>query len=402
MISRSSTPRCSFIAAFPLALALALAPTALATQHLIAHGESWEHLSGTLKPGDEVILMPGRHQPVTLDAAHGSSERPIVIRGLDPKRPPVIVADRYGIRMRDPRHVRIENVIVSGATIHGISLEGSATDPDANDLGSGPVNLTNVLIDDTGPKGLRHAINARLITKLRVETCRITGWAGSGLEIVGCEDVEVRGCRFVGKEEFEQVSGIRVRGGSDRVKIDRCRFTATGKEAVCIGGRSKLEEFRIPITDDTEPGSLHEASRVWVTRCITEGGACAFSFVQCERSSVRQCTILGPKQAVVSLRHEQSDPRFGSATGCSFGSNLITWTADEMASLTHLGTGADRTALTLADNLWWTTGMETTLPHLGSFPGVEQFPQVTEVDPKLDEALRPTVAAAEMFGAFAP
>jgi len=398
MIIRIGTWRWCVVAA----LMLGLAPAVAATQHLIGDGEDWEDISGTLKPGDEVILMPGRHLPATLDAPHGTAARPIVIRGLDPKRPPIIVADRYGIRLRDPRHVRIENVIISGATIHGILLDGVSPDPATSDPGSGPVSLTSVLIEDTGPKGKRHAINARRITKLRVEACRIAGWAGSGLEIVACEDVEIRGCRFVGKDEFEQVSGIRVRGGTDRVKIDRCRFTSPGKEAVCIGGNSKLDEFRVPIAEDAEPVSQHEASRVWISRCVTEGGACAFSFVHCVRSSVRQCTISRPHQAIVSLRHEQTDPRIGASEGCSFGSNLITWDADELTTLTHVGTGADAAMLTLADNLWWTTEMETMLPHLGAFPGVEQFPQVTGIDPQLDERLRPTVMAAEMFGAFAP
>ncbi|MHC5114152.1 MAG: right-handed parallel beta-helix repeat-containing protein [Planctomycetota bacterium] len=398
MISRLGTLRWCVITA----LALALAPAVSGTQYLIGHGESWKDLSGTLKPGDEIILMPGQHVPATLDAPHGTAEKPIVIRGLDPKRPPTIVANRYGIRLRDPRHVRIENVIVTGATIHGISLEGVARKSESADTGSGSVTISNVVIDNTGPEGLRHAINARRITTLRVDRCRISGWAGSGLEIVGCEDVEVRSCRFTGKEDFEQVSGIRVRGGTDRVQIDRCRFVSTGKEAVCIGGRTKLDEFRLPVPEDAEPGSLREASRVWVTRCVTEGGACAFSFVQCERSSVRQCTIFAPQQAVVSLRHEQSDPRFGASVGCSFGSNLITWRADELETLTHVGTGADASSLILADNLWWTSDMDKMLPHLGSFPGVEQFPQVTTVDPQLDKSLKPTVAAAEMFGAFAP
>ena len=42
---------------------LLLAQAAGATQHLVSPGEDLELLDERLKPGDEIILMPGQHRP---------------------------------------------------------------------------------------------------------------------------------------------------------------------------------------------------------------------------------------------------------------------------------------------------------------------------------------------------
>jgi hypothetical protein len=387
-------------------LALLFTAAAGATQHLVRPGENWQSLDARLKPGDEIILMPGLHRPATLGAAQGTAGQPIVIRGLDPNHPSTIQAEGYGIRLLRPGHVRIADLIITGATIHGIFLEGDAEGADGADEEDaeprqppGHATLTSITVRDTGPKGLRHAIHIRQMDSVRIENCRVEGWAGSAVEIVACNDVTIEDCRFAGKEEYSQTTGVRIRAGSDRVNINRSRFIDAGDQGVCLGGASDLEEFRPQPPADAKPASLYEASRVQVMRCTFQNGLCALAFIACERCTVRNCTILRPRQAVVSIRREQEDQRFGPTASCVFGSNLITWQAGDLTTLTHLAGGATTGGITLEDNLWWTAGFEEQKEQLGPFPGTEAFPQVTDVDPKLDDQLKPTAEEARLYGA---
>jgi len=391
-----------------------------ATQHLVRPGENWQSLDARLKPGDEIILMPGLHRPATLQAAQGTAAQPIVIRGLDPNHPSTIQAQGYGIRLFRPGHARITDLIITGAKIHGIFLEGDAEVADGEDAEprdpAGHVTLANITVSNTGPKGLRHAVHVRQLESVRIENCRVEGWAGSAVELVACNDVTIEGCRFTGREEYGQTTGVRIRAGSDRVNINNCRFIDAGDQGVCLGGDSDLEDFRPQPPAEAKPASLYEASRVQIMRCTFQNGLCALAFVNCERCTVRNCTILRPRRAVVSIRHEQEDQRFGPTANCVFGSNLITWEAGDLTALTHLAGGAQAGGITLEDNLWWTPGFDEQKEQLGPFPGTEAFPQVTDVDPKLDEGteafpqvtdvdpkldeqLKPTAQEARLYGA---
>lgn len=388
----------------PLLAALCLTAPAAATQHLVRAGSNWQQLQVRLKPGDEVILMPGRHRPATLEGLHGERNRPIVIRGLDPARPPVILAARFGIRLIDPRHVQLRDLSIRGATIHGILIEGSTDAEDGQAARSGPIGLTRVTITDTGPTrsftaDSRHALCIRGISGVSIKSCHIAGWSGSAIEIVGGKEISVRDCTFVGHDNRHQVTGVRLRAGCQGVRIDRCRFTNVGDQGICVGGASRPYEFNPPLAEDGEPDSLFEASRVNITRSVFQGGLCAVAFVNCTRAIVRRCTIVRPRRAVVSIRRDQADPRFAAPGRCAFGGNLVIWERGDLTSLTHLGPGADISSVVLEENLWWTPDGPAAIKALGTFPGTFSTPQIVDVDPALDASLRPVTAAASQFGA---
>ena len=383
-----------------LLAALCLTAPAAATQHLVRAGSNWQQLQRRLKPGDEIILMPGRHRPATLDGLRGERDRPIVIRGLDPARPSVIHAARFGIRLIDPRHVQLRDLSVRGATIHGILIEGR-TNVDAL---PGPIVLTRVTITDTGPIGSatvdsRHALSIRHMRGVSIRSCHIEGWSGSAIEVVGGREISIRDCTFVGHDDRHQVTGVRLRAGCRGVGIDRCRFTNVGDQGICVGGASQPDEFHPRLAEEDEPDSLFEASRVTITRSTFLGGLCAVAFVNCTKAIVRRCTIVRPRRAVVSIRRDQQDPRFAAPRRCAFGGNLVIWEPGDLTSLTHLGPGADISSVVLEENLWWTPGGPAAIKALGAFPGTFSTPQIVDVDPALDATLRPVTAAAGHFGA---
>jgi hypothetical protein len=382
-----------------LSATLLSADVCCATQHLVRPGSSWQRLDERIKPGDEIILMPGRHKPVTLEFAQGTPDAPIIIKGVDPNNPSVIDAERYGLRLLDPRYVRIMNVEIIGATINGLSLEGSTTGEKEVSGPSGRVIIRNVSITDTGPRGQRHAILLQRLEGANIEGCTIDGWGGSGVEVVACTEVTIEDCRFTGKEDYSQVSGVRLRAGTDRATIQRCTFTNVGDQGVCIGGGSKMEEFATPPPSPADPDSCFEASRVNVLRCVFRRGRCALAFAAAEGATVRNCTIVRPSQAVISVRREQKDPRFGAAANCVFGSCIITWQPGDLKTLAHLGKDSAAEGLTLEENIWWTPNWEEVKESLGPFPGTILWDQITNLDPRLDDQLVPAADNTQSFGA---
>jgi hypothetical protein len=393
----------SFLVLLTAVLALAL-PLSLASaaQHIVRAGTDWSLLDEKLRPGDEIVLLPGEHRSVTLDAARGTVDQPIIIRSVDPEHIAVIKADLYGIRMRNPKHVELRDLTIASAKINGITIEGRPKGGDGTAGDSGYVRMRNVSVVNTGPQGLRHAIDIEHVNNVTIENCRISGWAGSGIEIVGSTNVSLRDVRFSAKENFTQLSGVRIRAGSERVFIDRCTFVDAGDQGVCIGAKSELNEFRTAPPDDAAEGTLFEAAHVQVTRCIFVRGQSAVAFINCRNASVRNCTIVRPQRAVFSIRNEQDDARFSGTRQSSIGSNLIAWKPGDIEMLTHLAGGADVSGISLEQNLWWSTDLPEALEKLGPFPGVSQFPQMTNVDPKLDDELLPRNQQAELFGAKAP
>lgn len=392
-----------------LAAAL-LASATYATDYLVKPGEDWERLGAKLRPGDQILLMPGVHQAATLEGVEGTSERPIRIAGMDPNAPSVIEGELYGLRLNEPKHVRIENLVLRGAKFNGLRIDGDLPPMPAQDewdtvrlkgLPSRDVLVRNVRVVETSEKGLRHGINLRYLEDVRIIDCEVEAWAGSGIEVLGCRGVMVENVKLTGRDEYAALSGIRVVGGSDQVRIERCMFTDCGDQGVSIGGSTDLVDHWPPVNPEAEPGSVFEASRVQVERCVFRGGLTAMAFVHCDQATVMNNTIIRPRKFIVSIRSEHEDKRFGAPRMCTFGSNLITWEPGDIERLTHLAGRIGDTTIALDENLWWVDAPLTAYEGLGSFPGQEQVPQVLNVDPELDEDGRPRAEGAKRFGAAA-
>ncbi len=111
-MSKGTTRRAFLVAA----LMLGAGESATGTQHLVAPGHDWVSVAARVRPGDQIVLMPGRHRPGTLKGLEGTWAKPIIIGGLSPDNPAIIVAERYGIRLRRPRHLILQNLRITGAT----------------------------------------------------------------------------------------------------------------------------------------------------------------------------------------------------------------------------------------------------------------------------------------------
>lgn len=392
-------------------LASAIAQPAWAVQHLISPGDNWQDLAAKLRPGDEIILMPGNHKPATFEGIAGEAGKPIVIRGVDAEHPGLIVADREGLRLNRPRHVLIQDVIVTGAKLNGIVIDfprvttvpGESESVQESDLLDGvwwraDVTLRNVTVERTGPTGQRQAVRLAGVSNIEIEQCRIEGWGGAAIEMVGCREVTVQSCRFNGLEGFSQMGGIVMRAGTREVVIERNRFDNAGEFVVAMGGVSDRPHFRPPVRPD-EPGPRFEAIEIAVSECVFVGGGCTVVFANADGCSFRSNTVVRPKSFVMNLRADQRDKPFAPSQRHVFSSNLIVWEPGDLQKFALVMPGVVGERFIMEQNLWWSKESSEDRAKLGGLPGKQAFEQVWDIDPDLDEHMKPQTEAAKVYGA---
>lgn len=392
IVMKSACSNWVLLAACGFALTCAMHSRALGVQHLIRPGDDWQSLESRLRPGDEIILMPGNHRAASFDRIAGSPKRPIVIRGADPANPATIEAGREGLRIKSPAHVVIRNLIVSGATVSGINLEAP------EDGAAGHVRIENVRISKTGPRGLRHALSLRNLTNVQVKDCLIEGWGGSAVEIITCTEVVIEGCTFKGLDDHAQQVGVRVRALSSAVEINDCRFDQAGTIAVAMGAASHARDLPSAKIEAAKDGSLAEATNVRVQRCSIIGSQCGVAFVNAQDCAVRNTAFVRQKRCVLALGAEHTDARFTPGGRNAFARNVVVWEPGDLQRLAEVGPLVDPSKFILDANLWWSTQSGEERVKLGPLPGKEILPQVYDVDPSLDDFQRVTAAAADGFG----
>jgi len=384
---------------FSLLLAAALAVNAGATQYMVSPNDDWSNFIPRLKPGDEVVLMPGRHIPVFVEGLVGTEQRPIIIRGFKNDFSSYIDAREHGLHLVRPQFVVIQDVRILGATGNGINVDDGGTDRDDNPDAEpwvANIRIRRVEVLRTGPSGNTDGIKLSGLRGARIEDCKIEGWGGSAIDLVGCRDITIERCTFRGLIDYAQASGVQAKGGSQNVRIADCEFHEAGQRAVNAGGSTDLRYFRPAVKDEAAPGSLSEALGIQIERCLFVGGDCAVAFVGSDRVTVQQCTIVRPTFWAFRILQETTDPRFGPSRRGTIGRNLIIWDGSSLKDLFNIGPDTDPASFIFEDNLWWAEGVEEQ-PEL-VMPGQMAFPQVTGVDPRLNEKVQPQTPEAANYG----
>lgn len=380
-------------------IVLVITPTVCATQHLIRAGRRWDHLAATLRPGDEIIFMPGRHRPGSLEMVQGTAEQPIVIRSINAENLATIDAESFGIQLRRCRFVTIKDVIVDGATISGLELTSGTALPGAGgNITPGRITLDNVTVRNTGPRGLRHAIALMGLSDVEIRNCRAEGWGGAAIDIARCDTVQIRDCVFAGNDQFTQIAGIQIHASCLDVRVNHCTFTDAGETVLSVGA-GKRNETSLPPMPEAKPGTLYEARKVWIEYCTIRGGGHAALFAHCDLATFRNNTIADPKGLAILVKREEDDPRLDLANRLHIESNLIQWSSDGGKSVALISPEIESKRLTIGANLWWHEDEASRLATLEALTPYQMFPQVVEVNPRLDESLKPGQSDAEVYGA---
>lgn len=293
---------------------------------------------GALKPGTTLRIGPGEYPG-------GQSVRGVArltVEALDAKNPPHFKGGSGGWHFSQCDGLTVRDLRVSGQRAGGLNFDdgGQSARPTRG------VTLERVEVSDIGAQGNHDAIKVSGLTGLTVRDCVITGWGGQGIDLVGCHQTLITGCRFTGKPGFSASAGVQIKGGSSDVTVEKCRFTKAGERAVNIGGSTGLSFFR-------PPGARHEATRVVVRDCVIEGGLCAAAFVGVDGAEFTGNTVLFPERWVFRILQETRGENFVPSRNGLVKGNRIVFRAAQMREVVNVGGGTAPETFRFEGNQWF-------------------------------------------------
>lgn len=342
--------------------------------------------------GKVIRLAPGQYQPGVFAAnLQGTPERPIIIEGAEPDRPPLFEGGKVAWQLSDCAHLVLRNIAVRGQQANGINID----DGGSFDTPSHHLLLEKIYVSDVGPEGNFDGIKLSGVDDFAVRDCRVEGWGGQAIDMVGCHRGVIEGCTFRGKPGFSQSSGPQAKGGSSQIAIRRCLFLEAGGRAVNLGGSTGLAYFR-PL------GTLYEAKDVRVEGCVFVGSQAPVAFVGVDGAVVRYNTFYQPGKWVLRILQETTEPGFAPCRNGRFERNLIVFRRAGVQIQVNIGPHTSPATFAFADNLWYCEDRpQASRPDLpatetGGLYGID--PQLA---PLQEGRLRPRNPQAAQFGASA-
>jgi hypothetical protein len=326
------------------------------------------------KPGAVILLAPGTYQSVWIEGVSGAPDKPITIAAADEQRPPVFSSGKEVIHFSACNYITLRHVHVAGCTANGINADdgGNVTTPSLGMI------FEHIIIEDIGPWGNHDGLKLSGLHEFTVKNCTITGWGGSAIDVVGCQDGVIEESRFIGKEGFSQHSGVQAKGGSERVVIRRNFFQDAGQRAVNIGGSTGLEFFR-PALRDFEARDIEVAGNYFI------GSMAPVAFVTAVDCRVRQNTIIHPDKWIVRILQEQPGDKFLPCQRGVFDSNLIVFDR-RVQVFVNVGPNTKPETFTFRGNAWFCSDGDRRPALL-----VEEIGGVYQVDPLLDVSGAPDI-----------
>ena len=321
-------------------------------------------------PGTVIALAPGTYGPgVRLEGLAGKQGEPIVIEGTDPKRPPVFEGGKTALHLVDCSFVTLRNITVKGCSDNGINIDdGGSMDSPAHHI-----VLENITVLDTGPQGNRDGIKLSGLDDFALRNCRVAGWGGSAIDMVGCHRGVIEDCVFEGKQGFSQSSGVQMKGGSKDVVVQGCFFENAGLRSINLGGSTGPAYFR-------PQDARFEAEDITVAGNRFTGSMAFVAFVNSSNARVHHNTMYMSDKWILRILQETDQSRFPACRDGVFEHNLIVFDR-RVRSFVNVGPGTAPETFTFRSNAWFQTDGGTR-PRL---PGDEED-GVYQIDPGLENA----------------
>ena len=156
-----------------------------------------------VRPGDTIRLAAGKYgNGVWLSKINGTKKKPIIIAGSDVRNPPVFIGGTEAVHLSDCNYVVLRNIKVSGCKGNGVN----ADDGGSYDTPSKGMVFENITIENVGPTGNRDGLKLSGLDDFAVRNCRLSGWGGSAIDMVGCHGGVIEGCEFIGKKGYSQAT----------------------------------------------------------------------------------------------------------------------------------------------------------------------------------------------------
>lgn len=367
-----------------------------ARQFLVQPTQAWVHIAREAKPGDEIILPKGFHISQVIEGLQGTREKPIFIRSRDAV-PAGVVCEDTGWEFRRCSHLVIENILFMNPGKAAILVDGSplpgapADSPPAKDDGTPwPAEITIRKCTIAGSRGPdQDAILVRRCSDVRIDAVRVDGWNHAAVAAEDARRLLVRGLMMVPGERQKQSIGIAIRGASGEVSVTGCSFNRAIRTGVSVGTAARTAE-------DGTRTAPPPVERMRIDRCIFEETGTPLEIVNVRDLVLSRATIVNPTRAVYSIAADA-----GSVEQVLIEKTIGFWFPGMLQAFSPHPGRYPASAVTLADNLWYSKELPTGWVVLGDPFGIQSVPQVTTIDPSIDATtLRAKNPDAVRFGAW--
>ena len=291
-----------------------------------------------LKPATTLKIAPGDY-----DGGHSVQgvER-LTVEALDPKNPPHFKGGSVAWQFSRCDGLTLRHVRVSGQQDNGINLDDSGQ----LDRPVKGITIERVEISDIGPRGNHDGIKGSGLTGLTIRDCTIAGWGGQGIDLVGCHQSLITGCRFIGKPGFTATAGVQLKGGTSGVIVEKCTFTNAGERPLNVGGSTGMAYFR-------PQGAKHEAARIIVRENVIEGGLCAAAFVGVDGAEFTGNTVLFPTKWIFRILQETRAEGFAPCRDVLVKGNRIVFRRSQVQTDINVGGGTEPATFRFENNQWF-------------------------------------------------
>jgi hypothetical protein len=216
---------------------------------------------------------------------------------------------------------------------------------------------------------------------VRLDKLRVDGWNDAAVDLENARRVLVRALMAVPVDGMRSAVGVRVAGSSGEISVTGCAFNKRIADGVVVGSGA--------------PASL-PVERMRVDRCIFEDPGCAVRIANARDLVISRATVVNPTRAMYEIAEDAVSVSEVLVEKC-----LGYWTPGMLARFSPHPDRIPATAVTLADNLWYSRELPEAWDVLGAPFGYQSSGQVTQLDPGIDvQTLKPRNGEAIRYGAF--
>ena len=326
-------------------------------------------------PGTTILLAPGKYgNGFYVVNKSGTPENRITIAALDKHNRPVFEGGTQAIHFVDCNYITLRDIMVTGCTGNGINTDdgGSIETPSTGMV------FDNISIENIGPTGNHDALKISGLQNFVVKNCTFSGWGGSAIDMVGCQDGLIEYCRFIGKEGYSQDNGVQTKGGTERILIRFNFFNSAGQRGINIGGSTGLTFFRPELVN-------YEAKDIEVAGNHFVGCLAPVAYVTSINCSVHHNTIVNPEKWVIRILQEQPVDQFLPCQQGVFESNLIVFD-HRVQTFVNVGPNTLPETFIFSKNAWYSSDLN----RQPSLP-TKETEGIYQVNPMLENAETPDI-----------
>lgn len=265
----------------------------------------------------------------------------LTVEALDPSDPPSFKGGTEGWHFTRCERLTLRNLRISGQTSNGLNLDDGGSDVPVKG-----VLVERIDVTDIGPEGNHDAIKLSGLDEFTLRHCRIEGWAGEGIDMVGCHRGLVTDCELRAKAGYSPKTGIQMKGGCSEITVEKCRFINAGLRPLNLGGSTGMPYFR-------PAGAKYEAKNLVVRNNVIEGGQCAAAFTGVTGAEFSGNTIQFPDKWVFRILQETTADGFSTCGNNRITGNKIVFRRSLVKIEINIGANTAPATFGFTGNTWF-------------------------------------------------